>query len=117
MSRVCAGLVVVGLWAALVPEARAQGIVPGGWSGEVSYQSFGFAAPGGMAGPSVASGWATPGFGAPAFGSLPVAPTFGSFAADGAVGRPAVARPMPSFDGTGGLIHAVRRTTARRRRS
>lgn len=117
MSRVCAGLVVIGLWTALVPEAHAQGGVPGGWSGEVGYQSFGFAAPGGMARPGLSAGWATPGFGNPGFGSLPVAPAFGSFAADSPVARPAVARRPQTFDGTGALLHAVRRSAPRRRRS
>ena len=81
MSRVCVGLVVIGLCRALIPGVAQEGIVPGGWSGEVSYQSFGFAASGGMAGPAVATGWATPGFGAGALGSLPVA------------SRPSVASP------------------------
>lgn len=117
MLRVGAILAMIGLGVWLQPAARAQEIVPGGWSSEVGYQSFGFAAPGGVAGAAVVGGFATPGLGGASFGSLPVAPAYGGFPSRGAGALPGFQAPPRTIDGTGALIHAVRRTSSRRRRS
>jgi hypothetical protein len=109
-------LLALGLSAGLGTAAAAQGVVPGGWAPQFSYQTF--AAPGGVGGGYVGYGY---GMG---YGNVPNAAGFApygygaaGFAPYRAGSNPPIYRYTPSSQAVNAvdpLIGAIRRSTGRK---
>ncbi|HEX8201992.1 MAG TPA: hypothetical protein VF590_16070 [Isosphaeraceae bacterium] len=103
---------MIGLLAWLGSSARAQGIVPGGWAPQFSYQGPSGPPSGFVAYDPVGPGGFGPG-GPSGFGRFTAYGYDPSMAVHPPFGRPALAVPGPSgtVNATGGLIGAIRRST------